>query len=78
MQKYKSNGVKKSNGVFYAEELLPNVRGGLFCLVRIAIDRALELAEGKPSVILSAPSTKVTTIALEEIAQGKLFYEKRK
>lgn len=48
--------------------------GGIFSLVRLAMIRALELASGKPSLINHASSDKVTTIALEEIAQGKIIF----
>jgi len=34
--------------------------------------RALELAEGAPRLVDVAPDTKVTTIAMQEIADGKV------
>ena len=54
------------------EELLPKADGSIYKLVRMATNRALELSEGKPRLIESPSSDKITTIALEEIAQGKI------
>ena len=76
MGKNQNNGIKKMTGVFCSEELLPQTGGGIFRLVRIATLRALELASGKPPLIHNASSGKVTTIALEEIAQGKIIFYK--
>ena len=73
----KGKDVKKSINVLCTEELLSKVGGGVFGLVRIAMARALELASGKPPLIDNASSDKVTTIALEEIAQGKIILMKK-
>ncbi len=54
------------------EELLPKAGWSIYNLVRMASIRALELADGKPCLLESPPSDKITTIALEEIAQGKI------
>lgn len=54
------------------EELLPKADGSIYKLVRMATNRALELSEGKPRLIENPSSDKITTIALEEIAQGKI------
>ena len=54
------------------EDLLPKAGGSIYALVRLAANRALELSEGKPALIKNPSSDKVTTIALEEILQGKL------
>ena len=52
------------------EDLLPKAGGSVYRLVRMASNRALELADGKPCLITNPSSDKATTTALEEIAQG--------
>lgn len=54
------------------EELLPKAGYSVYRLVRMAAIRALELADGKPSLIKKTTSDKLTSIALEEIYQGKI------
>ena len=54
------------------EELLPSSGWSVYRLVRMASNRALELSEGKPCLISKPATDKVTTIALEEIKQGKI------
>lgn len=54
------------------EELLPRSGGSVYRLSRMASLRALELAEGKPLLIDKINTDKVTTLALEEIRQGKV------
>ena len=54
------------------EELLPMAENSIYKLVRMASNRALELADGKPTLLEKISSDKVTTIALEEIARGKV------
>ena len=56
------------------EELLERSGGSIYRLVRMAANRALELAEGKPRLIKHA-SEKSTTVALEEIRAGKVVYK---
>lgn len=55
------------------ERLLPQAGGSVYKLVRMAANRAMELAEGKPKLIQNPSSDKETTIALEEILQGKVI-----
>lgn len=57
------------------EELLKKT-GSVYKLVILASKRALELNEGAPRLI-ETDSKKITTIALEEILQGKVEYEMR-
>lgn len=78
MQGKKIYIVKRPSGVFYSEELIPKAGGNVFRLVRMAAVRALELSMGKPSLIENALTDKVATIALEEIAQGKITYVPKK
>lgn len=57
------------------EELLKQI-DSVYKLVILASRRALELNEGKPKLI-DTSSEKVSTVALEEIAQGKLKYKSK-
>lgn len=54
------------------EDLLPKSGYSVYRLVKMAAERALELSDGKPALIETTPLQKVTTIALNEIAAGKL------
>ncbi len=54
------------------EDLLPKAEGSVYKLVRMASKRAMELADGKPALIQKPQSDKETSIALEEIAKGKV------
>ncbi len=54
------------------DELLPHSGGSVYRLVRMAANRATELSDGKPCLIQKPSSDKFTTIALEEITQGKI------
>ena len=58
------------------EELMKRC-SSTYKLVILAARRAKELAEGAPPLIESAPR-KVTSIALEEILQGKVLYKAEK
>ena len=53
------------------EELLPKSGYSIYKLVRMAANRAMELADGKPKLIDSPSSDKAPTVALEEIRAGK-------
>ncbi len=55
------------------EQLLPRSGWSVYRLSRLAAVRALELAEGRPSLIGKINTDKPTTIALEEIRQGKVM-----
>ena len=54
------------------ENLLPKSGGSVYRLVRMAAHRALELSEGKPTLVEKPSSDKLTSIALEEILKGKV------
>ena len=54
------------------ERLLDKSHGSMFKLVTFVSRRALELAEGAPRLIDAPSDLKVTTLAMEEIAQGKV------
>ena len=54
------------------EKLLSRSGNSVYRLVRMAANRAMELADGKPKLIKTPSSEKLTTIALEEILEGKI------
>ena len=60
------------------EDLLPKAGGSIYRLVRMAANRALELSDGKPTLIKNPSTDKATTTALEEIREGKVFYKNGK
>ena len=55
------------------EELLPKAGNSIYKLIRIAANRSMELADGKPRLIEKVSSEKLATIALEEIRAGKVM-----
>ena len=55
------------------EELLKRC-GSIYRLVILASKRAKEIAEGAPALV-ETPHRKVTSVALEEILQGKVLYK---
>lgn len=60
------------------EDLLDKSDKSVYKLVILASKRALEIAEGQPKLV-GVPSTfKPSTIALHEIAEGKVKYKKAK
>lgn len=54
------------------EDLLPKAGQSIYKLVRLASQRALELADGRPRLIDVSPTEKTATISLEEIKAGKV------
>ena len=54
------------------EKLLPKAGNSIYRLVLMASKRATELADGMPRLIDFPSSEKTTSIALDEIAQGKV------
>ena len=67
--------LKKTNEPYFINQLLTESKGSIFSLVRLATIRALELDSGKPSLVQNTFTDKATTIALEEIAQGKVTFD---
>jgi len=59
------------------EKLLRSKDASLFKLILTAAARANELAQGAQPLIRTS-SKKVSTIALEEIASGKVSYKEKK
>jgi DNA-directed RNA polymerase omega subunit len=60
------------------ENILDKSNFSIYKLVIIAARRALEIAEGAPQLVALDKNLKATTIALSEIAQGKVVYKKSK
>jgi len=60
------------------EQLLDKSCGSVYKLVILASKRALEIAEGQPKLVEVNASMKPSTIALYEIAAGKVQCKKAK
>jgi len=60
------------------EKLIDKTEGSIYKLVICASRRALEIAEGQPKLVNVSSSMKPSTIALYEIAGGKVECRKSK
>lgn len=60
------------------EKLLDKSNDSIYKLVILASKRALEIAEGQPKLVEADASVKPSTVALEEIASGKVQSRKIK
>ncbi len=60
------------------EKLLDRSNDSIYKLVILASKRAIEIAEGKPKLVAADASVKPSTVALNEIAEGKVQYKKAK
>jgi len=60
------------------ERLLDKTDNSIYKLVILASKRALEIAEGQPKLVSINSSTKPSSIAMYEIADGKVRYKKIK
>lgn len=60
------------------EKLLDKSLGSIYKLVILASKRALEIAEGQPKLVADDASVKPSTVALHEIAAGKIEAKKVK
>ncbi len=60
------------------EQLLDKADNSMYKLVMLAAKRTLEIAEGQPKLIALNSSLKPSSIALEEIAEGKVRLKKSK
>jgi len=58
------------------EKLIDKTDGSMYQLVMLVARRALELAEGAPRLSEAPQDIKVTTLAMKEIAEGKVFLKK--
>jgi len=60
------------------EKVLDKTDYSIYKLVVLAAKRALEIAEGQPKLVEADPSVKPSTLALMELAEGKVIYKKTK
>ena len=60
------------------EKLLGRSLGSIYKLVILASKRALEIAEGQPRLVEDSAGAKPSTVALHEIAEGKIEARKIK
>jgi DNA-directed RNA polymerase omega subunit len=60
------------------EKLLDKSMSSIYKLVILASKRALEIAEGQPRLVPTDASLKPSTMALHEIAEGKVEAKKTK
>ncbi len=54
------------------ENYIKRAKGSIYKLSRMAAIRALELAEGRKQLVDMPLSSKLTSVSLEEIKQGKI------
>ena len=54
------------------ERLLDKADNSMYKLVMLAAKRTLEIAEGQPKMVPANSALKPSSIALEEIAEGKV------
>ena len=62
----------------YLVDLLDKTDSSIYKLVILATKRALEIAAGAPALVEADANIKPTTIALREIAEGKVKFKKAK
>lgn len=60
------------------ETMLDKTNYSVYKLVILAAKRALEVAEGQPKLVDVVSTIKPSTVALLEIAAGKVFYKTSK
>jgi DNA-directed RNA polymerase omega subunit len=60
------------------EKMLDKTNNSIYKLVIVASRRALEIAEGQPKMVIADVSIKPSTVALMEIAAGKVTYKRPK
>lgn len=60
------------------EKLLDKSENSMYKLVVLASKRGIEIAEGQPKLVPADANTKPSTVALYEIAQGKVHAKKAK
>jgi DNA-directed RNA polymerase omega subunit len=60
------------------EKLLDKSHDSVYKLVILASKRGLEIAEGQPKMVSTPLEMKPSTVALQEISEGKLQWKKVK
>ena len=77
--KSSAKATPKVQTVFVArEQLIDKSIESIYKLVNLASKRALEIAEGQPKMVNSNLDTKPSTVALQEISEGKVQVRKTK
>lgn len=67
----------KAKSSISVENLLDKTGNSIYKLVILASKRALELNEGSPKLV-ETESKKISTVALEEIREGKIGMKEKK
>ena len=67
----------KTKGSVSLDDLLDKTGNSIYKLVILSSKRALELNEGSPKLV-ETDSKKISTIALEEIREGKICIKEKK
>ena len=65
-------------GYVERDEMLDKSEKSIYKLVNLAAKRALEIAEGQPKLVKDNAAVKPSTVALHEIADGKIQAKKIK
>ena len=65
-------------GYMERDEMLDKSESSIYKLVNLAAKRALEIAEGQPKLVQDKTGAKPSTVALHEIADGKIEAKKIK
>jgi DNA-directed RNA polymerase omega subunit len=60
------------------ENLLKEGKQSTYKIVVLAFKRALELSNGSGKLVEASPNTKLTSIAISEIRDGKITYKEKK
>jgi DNA-directed RNA polymerase omega subunit len=60
------------------EDLLDKTCNSVYKLVIVTSRRALEIAEGQPKLVAANASIKPSTVALQEVSEGKVKCKKVK
>lgn len=59
------------------DKMLTSSGGNVFRLARIAMLRAVEINMGSPSLVERSPQEKESTLAMREMAEGRLTAEEK-
>jgi len=65
-------------GYIDREQLIDKSEGSIYKLVNLAAKRALEIADGQPKLVDVNAAIKPSTVALYEIAAGRICAKKVK
>jgi len=77
MEKKRESKIENTEKMLSLDKLVPNAGGSVFLLARIAMLRSIEIYNGSPPLVDHLPLDKSTTIALKEIAVGKVVFKNK-